>query len=139
VDGLSEQSRYLRFMHVIKKISPQMVSRFTQIDYDREMALIALSSVDGRDRQIAVARYVTNPDGHSCEFAIVVADDWHNRGVATELLRRLIGIARDRRLEQMEGVVLKENRGMLALAEELGFVKRASPEDPHVVTISLRL
>ena len=72
-----------------------------------------------KDHQIAVARYVTNPDGHSCEFAIVVADDWHNKGIATELLRRLIDIARDRRLGEMVGIVLRENKGMIALAKEL--------------------
>ena len=139
VDGLSERSRYLRFMYSLKKITPQMVSRFTQIDYDREMALIGLVDKDGVDRQIAVARYVTNPDGRSCEFAIVVADDWQNRGIATELLRRLIDIARDRRLEQMVGIVLAQNKGMLSLAHELGFEQRTSADDPDVVIITLRL
>lgn len=139
VDGLSDRSRYLRFMYAMKKITPQMVSRFTQIDYDREMALIAVAATDAGDRQIAVARYVTNPDGRSSEFAIVVADDWRNRGIATELLRRLIDIARDRRLEKMDGVVLRENRGMLALAKELGFEPQRSSDDPHTVVVSLRL
>ncbi len=139
VDGLSERSRYLRFMYALKNITTQMVSRFTQIDYDREMALIALVHVDGRDRQIAVARYVTNPDGRSCEFAIVVADDWHNKGIATELLRRLIDVARDRRLDQMVGIALRENKGMLALSRDLGFEQRRAPDDPGVVIMTLRL
>lgn len=139
VDGLSDRSRYLRFMYAMKNITPQMVSRFTQIDYDREMALIAVVDSDGRERQIAVARYVTNPDGRSSEFAIVVADDWHNRGIATELLRRLIDIARDRRLETVDGVVLRENKGMLTLAKELGFEQRPSRDDPHTVIVALRL
>ena len=139
VDDLSERSRYLRFMYSLKNLTTQMVSRFTQIDYDREMALIALVDVDGRDRQIAVARYITNPDGRSCEFAIVVADDWHGKGIATELLRRLIDIARDRRLEEMVGIVLRENKGMIALAKELGFDQQRSPDDPSIVIMSLRL
>jgi acetyltransferase len=139
VDGLSDHSRYLRFMSAMKKITPQMVSRFTQIDYDREMALIALAVAEDRERQIAVARYVTNPDGRSCEFAIVVADDWHGRGVATELLRRLIDVARDRGLDRMEGVVLRENKGMISLAKELGFERQSIPDDPQVVIMSLQL
>jgi len=139
VDGLSARSRYLRFMYSLKNITMQMVSRFTQIDYDREMALIALVDTDGRERQIAVARYSMLPDGRSCEFAIVVADDWHNKGIATELLRRLIDIARDRRLERMDGAVLRENKGMIALAQELGFESQPSPDDPAVVIMSLRL
>ena len=126
-------------MYALKNITMQMVSRFTQIDYDREMALIALVDVDGKDRQIAVARYVTNPDGRSCEFAIVVADDWHNQGIATELLRRLIDLARDRRLEEMVGIVLRGNKGMIALAKELGFEQQRSPDDPGVVIMSLKL
>jgi acetyltransferase len=139
VDGLSDRSRYLRFMHVMKRITPQLVSRFTQIDYDREMALIALVAADDRERQIAVARYVIKPDWRSCEFAIVVADDWHNKGVATELLRRLIDVARDRGLDRMDGVALSENRGMLGLAAELGFDRQIAPDDPHLVNLSLRL
>jgi acetyltransferase len=139
VDGLSERSRYLRFMYSLKNITTQMVSRFTQIDYDREMALIALAETGGRERQIAVGRYVTNPDGRSCEFAIVVADDWHGKGIATELLQRLIDIARDRRLEEMVGIVLRENKGMIALAKELGFDQQRSPDDPGVVIMTLNL
>ena len=98
-----------------------------------------LVDVDGKDRQIAVARYVTNPDGRSCEFAIVVADDWHNQGIATELLRRLIDLARDRRLEEMVGIVLRENKGMIALAKELGFEQQRAPDDPGIVIMALRL
>jgi acetyltransferase len=139
VNGLSERSRYLRFMYSMKELTPAMLSRFTQIDYDREMALIALAQQDGGERQVGVARYVTYLDGRGCEFSIVVSDDWQNRGLATELLRRLIDIARDRGLEEMDGVVLRENRGMLALAKELGFTRRSAPEDPEIVYITLSL
>ena len=139
VNGLSERSKFLRFMLVLKNISPQMVSRFTQIDYDREMALIAIAPTDAGERQVAVARYVTYPDGRNCEFAIVVADDWHHRGIATELLRRLIDIARDRRLERMDGIVLRENTGMIDLARNLGFEEHAIPEDPSLLGVSLKL
>ena len=139
VDGLSERSRYLRFMYSLRKITPEMVSRFTQIDYDREMALIAQVTNEGVEEQIAVARYVTYPDGRGCEFAIVVGDDWHHKGIATELLKRLIDIARDRRLDQMDGVVLRENKGMIELAKDLGFEQKASPNDPNIVLMSLRL
>jgi len=139
VDTLSERSRYLRFMGSLKAITPQMLSRFTQIDYDREMALVAVLATPEGDRQLAVGRYVTLPDGHSCEFAIVVADEWHMKGIATELLRQLIEIARDRRLERMEGIVLRDNKGMLALAEQLGFEQQAVLEDTQLVRVSLSL
>lgn len=139
VNGLSERSRYLRFMLALKSITPQMVSRFTQIDYDREMALVAIVGTPDGDRQIAVGRYVTLPNGRTCEFAIVVDDNWHQKGVATELLGRLIEIARDRRLEHMDGIVLRENKGMLKLARQLGFEQQAVLEDPQLVRVSLTL
>ena len=139
VNGLSERSRYLRFMLALKTITPQMVSRFTQIDYDREMALIALVPGKDAERQVAVGRYVADPDGSSCEFAIVVADAWHMKGIATELLRRLIDIARDRRIRRMEGIVLRENQGMLGLARDLGFEREGVPEDLQLVRVSLDL
>lgn len=139
VNGLSERSRYLRFMATLKEITPDMLSRFTQIDYDREVALIAIVPGGDRDRQIAVARYIMYPDGRGCEFAIVVGDDWHHKGIATYLLQRLIDIARDRRLERMDGLVLRENRGMLKLAKDLGFVEHRVPEDPQLVRVSLSL
>ena len=82
---------------------------------------------------------MTYPDGRGCEFAIVVADDWHQKGIATELLKRLIDIARDRRLEQMDGIVLRENQGMITLARDLGFEQRPVSGDAKLVLMSLRL
>ncbi len=139
VNGLSENSRYLRFMSVLKQITPKMLSRFTQIDYDREMALVALLPVDGGEKQIGVARYVTYPDGRTCEFAVVVADDWHQKGIGRELMRRLIEVARDRGLERIEGLVLKNNQGMVGLASEMGFERMANPDDSKTVLVKLDL
>lgn len=139
VNGLSEQSRYFRFMYALHEITPAMLSRFTQIDYDREMALIATIESDGAEKQIGVARYVTTLGEESCEFAIVIADDWQGRGLATRLLKSLIDIARDRRLRFMEGVVLRENRNMLSLAESIGFDLSPDEQDPDVVNLMLRL
>ena len=139
VAGLSERSRYLRFMTNVRELTAETVSRFTQIDYDREMALIALANVDGAARQIGVARYIAEPDGRSCEFAVVVDDRWQRRGIATRLLTHLIDVARERRFERMNGVVLRENANMLALAKELGFEQRAVREDPQLVLIGRAL
>jgi acetyltransferase len=139
VNSLSERSRYFRFMYALKEITLEMLSRFTQIDYDREMALIAVAGTGSGEKQVAVARYVDYRDRRGCEFAIVVADEWQGRGIATELLKQLIDTARDRRLETMEGVVLRENRDMIALARSLGFEQSAVADDPKVVLMTLRL
>jgi acetyltransferase len=99
VNGLSEQSRYFRFFYRLHELTPQMLARFTQVDYDREMALVAVAPDPGApegERFVGVARYIANPDGESAEFAIVVADDWQRRGVARGLMTRLDASARRR-------------------------------------------
>ena len=136
---LSERAKYFRFMQSINELSPQMLARFTQIDYDREMALIAVVEVAGRETEIGVARYVTNPDGNSCEFAIVVADDWQQQGIAHRLMQQLIETARSHALQIMEGEVLSSNQEMLSLAAKLGFSIASSEIDNTIKHVSRRL
>jgi acetyltransferase len=95
-----------------------MLARFTQIDYDREMALVALAGEP--QREVGVCRYVRLPDGERCEFAIVLADAWQGRGLGHRLMARLAEIARARGLKVMVGFVLAENKPMLAMCERLG-------------------
>jgi acetyltransferase len=137
-DGL--EIKYFRFMYRMGDISPMMLARFTQIDYDREMALVAVEN-EGTDdaRLIGVARYVGNPDGQSCEFALTVADDVQKKGIGRQLMQMLMNIARDRGLTIMEGDVLAENRKMLRLCEKLGFRVARNPEDPEVVIVRRHL
>jgi acetyltransferase len=121
VRSLSPEAKYLRFMSTVKELSPAMLARFTQVDYDREMALIAVDRSTGREIQVGVARYVVNPDWQSCEFAIVVSQDWQGHGLGRHLMLRLIDIARARGLKVMTGQILAANGRMLAMAKALGF------------------
>jgi acetyltransferase len=139
VNGLSERSRFFRFMYALSEITPEALSRFTQIDYDREMALIAVIRQDGKEKQIGVARYYTLPDQSSCEFAIVIADDWQARGVARRLMAALVESARAGRHTRMIGTVLTENRRMLKFVESLGFRVESNPDDPQLMEVSLDL
>jgi acetyltransferase len=139
VHGLSEQSRFMRFMFAIHDLTPAQLSRFAQIDYDREMALIAVLDTPDGERQIGVARYITLEDGETCEFAIVVADDWQGRGLARRLFALLIDTARDRRLKVMTGVTLRENSRMLDLARAKGFAVRMDDEDPTLSRMTMAL
>jgi acetyltransferase len=139
VRKLSNESRYFRFMQALHELTPKMLVRFTQIDYDEEMAFIAVTEVDGQERELGVARYSINPDRESCEFALVVADEWHHRGLGSQLMKSLIEAARAKGLERMEGEVLASNRRMLDLAEHLGFTARTSEEDNEIIEIVRQL
>jgi acetyltransferase len=139
VRSLSPEAKYLRFMSTLKELTPSMLARFTQVDYDREMALIAVDESTGREVQIGVARYVINPDWESCEFAIVVSQHWQGHGLGRHLMLRLIDIARARGLKIMTGQILAANTRMLAMAKALGFTFDDSVEDPGVKHVQLRL
>jgi acetyltransferase len=132
VRNLSAESKYFRFMQSLQELTPEMLVRFTQIDYDREMAFIATTEVSGKEAEIAVGRYVTNPDGKSCEFAIVVGDDWRRMGIGTRIMMALVEVAKLKGLVTMEGEIITENSKMLSLARKLGFAIRPMDDDPTV-------
>ena len=132
VRNLSPRSKYFRFMRALQELTPEMLVRFTQIDYFREMAFIATTEVDGEEIQVGVGRYVTNPDGGSCEFAIVVGDDWRRKGIGSRIMTALMEVARSRGLRRMEGEILSENHDMLTLMKSLGFTMSPCEDDPTV-------
>lgn len=132
VRNLSEESRYFRFISTVQELSPRTVARLTQIDYDRDMALIAVVTEGDREVELGAARYVTNPDGETCEFALVVADAWQGRGIGTKLMHSLMEVARTNGLKAMIGDVLANNINMLKLMEKLGFTIVNHPEDPSL-------
>ncbi|AHE97727.1 bifunctional acetate--CoA ligase family protein/GNAT family N-acetyltransferase [Thioalkalivibrio paradoxus] len=137
VRGLSDESRYFRFMQAVHELTQEMLVRFTQIDYDRELGLIAVVEGEaGEEKQVAVARYTANPDQRSCEFAIVVADEWQGRGIGTHLMQSLMQAAKSRGIDLMEGEVIAGNNTMLGLMRRLGFSIRPNRDDEGVVQVS---
>ena len=139
VRDLSSESKYFRFMSTIHELSLDMLVRFTQIDYHEEMALIAVKPDNNGEEELGVARYATNIDKISCEFALVVSDRWQGRGVARLLMQNLIDVARSKGLEKMEGQVLSNNSKMLTLMKALNFKIRNDPDDPGVKLAEIRL
>ncbi|MCB1925443.1 MAG: bifunctional acetate--CoA ligase family protein/GNAT family N-acetyltransferase [Gammaproteobacteria bacterium] len=140
VQNLSPESKYFRFMQSMDKLTPMMLARFTQIDYDREMALVAvINEHTPNARILGVARYVSNPDKQSCEFALTVADEWQKKGIGRQLMQRLMTVARDRGIEIMEGEVLSNNSKMLRLCEKLGFRTVHDAADPEIVAVRRHL
>ena len=139
IESLSEKSRYYRFMHNVKRVTPEMLARFTQIDYHREMALVALVEEAGEQREIGVSRYVINPDGASCEFAVVILDQWQHTGIGYKLMELLIEAARNKGMEYMDGIVLRDNIPMRKLARSMGFDLRDHEQDEDIVYIIKKL
>jgi acetyltransferase len=133
---LSPGARRYRFLSGLKELTPDMLRRFTNIDYPREMAFIATVPVEGRERQIAVARYAKGSAPDHVEFAVVVADEWQRQGIGRLLLGRLFDVARRSGFAAIEGLVLRENRGMLKLMERMGFERSAHFGETGVVYVS---
>ncbi len=132
VRNLSDEAKYFRFMHSMHELTPEMLVRFTQIDYDREMALIAVTWEDDKEIEHGVIRYVTNPDQTSCEFAVVISDEFQGLGIGQRMLTRLMEIARARGLDMMEGEVLTANNRMLDLVRSMDFQIERSTDNPGV-------
>ena len=140
VKNLSDESKYYRFMDTLRELTQSMLVRFTQIDYDREMALVAtLPEKDGKTVQIAVARYVTNPDGETVEFALAVADAWQKHGIGRKLMSALIESARIKGYRAIVGDVLSQNTKMFRLMGSLGFTIHPHPDDPAVKRVICQL
>ncbi|RZL95304.1 MAG: GNAT family N-acetyltransferase [Variovorax sp.] len=145
VQDLSPESRYFRFVSSFKELPPSMLSRFTLIDYDREMALVAVFkqrsvAADGeiteKERIVGASRYITNPDRSSCEFSLVVADDFSGKGLGSRLMESIIDVAREKGLTEMEGLVLVNNADMLKLMKNLGFAIKRYAEDPDFMLVT---
>ena len=134
VRDLSSESRYQRFLFALDELTPEMVQQFTRVDYQRDMALVAVLELSGSHTQIGVARYSSARDGASCEFAVAVADHWRGTGLARTLMLALIDAARDiHRLPVMDGVTLPNNHRMKGLARSLGFDTSRDPRDGSLV------
>jgi acetyltransferase len=145
VRRLSPESRYFRFVSSMQELPATMLSRFTLIDYDREMALVAAIhephvGADGQTtevtRIVGVSRYITNPDRTSCEFSLVVADDFKGRGLGSRLMLSIMDFAREKGLAEIEGLVLARNPTMLKLMRSLGFTIKPFPDDADFMLVS---
>lgn len=141
VARLSEKTKYFRYHQALQELTPEMLVRFTQIDYDKEMAFVAVSDDPTMPDELGVGRYSVNPDGTSVEFAIVVADDCQRLGIGSKLMRTLMQTAKDKGMLFFEAEVLKDNEPTLEMVKKLGFSIEpiSSKEDVVRVVKDLRL
>jgi acetyltransferase len=135
---LSEESLRTRFFQAIKSITHEMHVRFCNIDYDREMAIVAELRTGEKRRIIGVGRILVESDFKSGEYAAIVHDDFHGKGLGHKLVDVLIGIAQDKGLEELYGYVQNANKRMIKISKKLGFTAEAMPEGIVKVTLALR-
>jgi acetyltransferase len=142
-ESLSDRSVYLRFFHMEKlssRVAHSRLARRCFVDYDSEMALIAeyFNPNEKKDEMIAVGRLIRAPGEMEAEVALLVADKFQKCGVGSELLRRLIQVGRDEKLERIVATVLPENMGMRVLASRQGF-RPVKSEDLSSIQLALDL
>jgi acetyltransferase len=125
VEGLlrncSEETLYFRYFSVLKSFPHSFLIRFTQNDYDREIGLAAIGSPPGPEVMMGVGRLVMTPERDTAEFAVIIADPWHGKGLGEKLIAGVIHIAKDYGVKLLWGEILASNEPMLGLVRKLGF------------------
>jgi acetyltransferase len=135
IGRLSPQTMYMRFHAPLRELTMERLVRYTQIDYDREMAFVAIdANVDHPDGEIrGVARYTRNPDGSTCEFGVVIEDAWQGRGLGHALMNALESCARERGIREIIGYVLSENDDMGKLMRARMYDARRDEDEAGVL------
>ena len=137
VSHMTPDDRRFRFFAPMRELTHQLGARLSQVDYDREMALIALTA-DGKTA-LGVARYSADPDNRQAEFAVALRSDWKRRGLGHLVMTRLIDVARQRGLGALVGDVSRDNEAMLDLCRDLGFSIDRHRDDPAAFRVVLHL
>ncbi|MGH7799130.1 MAG: GNAT family N-acetyltransferase [Thermodesulfobacteriota bacterium] len=117
----SDTTILFRFFHILKSMSHEQIARYTQIDYDREMAIVAVEERPGKDRILGVGRLTYYPNLESSEFSVVVGDPWQRKGLGTKLLQMCIAVAKEKGVRLLWGDIMAENERMVRLCKKLGF------------------
>jgi acetyltransferase len=136
---LSPDDLRFRFFGMVREMPHSQLARFTQIDYDREMAFLAIDrDAESTPRTLGVVRAVADPDNRQAEFAIIIRSDLKGQGLGRLLMRKIIDYCRGRGTEEIVGQVMVENAAMRRLAKELGF-REAASRDSEIVEVRLSL
>lgn len=134
--SLSEETRRFRFFEIIKELSHETLTRYCNLDYDREIAIVA-ELQNGRRKIIGAVRLILEPDRKSGEYAILVGDLWQSLGLGSKLMDHIVDIAKDMHLERIYGYVIRDNYKMMNLCSKKGF--DVETVDDQTVKISLTL
>ena len=139
VSRLSDLTLYRRFHAPVRELTLDRLVRFTQIDYDREMAFVAIDASQGEDEIRGLAQYNRDADGVRAEFGIAVEDSWQGRGLGYTLMAALEACARERKVAQIFGYVLAENDSMRGMMVARGYVPVREEDEPGIIRFELPL
>lgn len=134
-DRLCADARRMRFMKFVREMNERLLYAFTHVDYDRRMAFVC----EAGTKIVGEARYGAIEGSKSCDFGIVIADEWHKTGIAGLLMLALIDYARAHGFATMEGIVLRENREMVRFVKALGFALEPLRDDATLLRVVKRL
>jgi len=133
----SEETMRFRFFQVIKEIPHEILARYCNIDYDREITIVA-ERTDGKSRKIiGMTRLIVEPDGERGEIAVVVGDPWQNLGLGSKMLDYIIEISKDIGLKDIFGEILAENTRMIHLCNKRGFKIESLDDENYLATLNL--
>ena len=133
----SDDTLYFRYFKLIKKWTHEMLVRFTQNDYDRELGLMAIGQPPSPEVMMGVGRLVMDANRGTGEFAVIVADPWQGKGLGPKLIERVIAIARDQGVKLLVADVLAQNQPMLELAKRLGFTLKKDSKETYKIAKEL--
>ncbi|WP_312212799.1 GNAT family N-acetyltransferase [Pseudescherichia sp.] len=135
---VTKEDLYYRYFSEINEFTHEDLANMTQIDYDREMAIVAVRRTDDGEEILGVTRAISDPDNVDAEFAVLVRSDLKGLGLGRRLLEKLIGYTRDHGLMRLNGITMPNNRGMVTLARKLCFTVDIQLED-GIVSLTLPL
>ena len=139
IEALSPRSRRFRFLETMSSPSDALLRQMTVINPSTDAAYVAVIGEGDHQREIGVARFSARADGHDCEFAVTVSDDWQNKGLGTLLMRRLIDVAKARGIKVMHSSDASDNTRMRQFADHLHFRHERDPDDATLVLYSVDL
>ena len=135
---VTKEDLYYRYFSEINEFSHEDLANMTQIDYDREMAFVAIRRQDGHEEILGVTRAISDPDNIDAEFAVLVRSDLKGLGLGRRLLEKLIAYTAEHGLQRLNGITMPNNQGMVTLARKLGFEVDIQLED-GIVSLTLPL
>jgi acetyltransferase len=135
---VTKEDLYYRYFSEINEFTHEDLANMTQIDYDREMAFVAIRNISNKNEILGVTRAVSDPDNIDAEFSVLVRSDLKGLGLGQRLLSKMIGYTREHGLQRLTGITMPNNQGMIALAHKLGFEVDVQLQD-GIVNLNLVL